>query len=78
MIKIGILNRPRQSLDYLPFNHYFSTYLTSADLQFSALYVLDFTIGLTECIDVIIPGLNAGIALFPPALKLPLLGRIGF
>lgn len=64
--------------DYLPFNHYFSTSLTGTGLQFSALGVFGFTIGRTEGIDINILGLNAGIALFPPAFKLPLLGRIGF
>lgn len=46
--------------------------------QLSLLGVLGMTVGLAEGLEVNILGLSFGLDVFRPALKLPLLGRLGF
>lgn len=46
--------------------------------QFSILGALGFTLGLAEGVEVNVLGLTFGIDLWRPALKLPMIGRIGF
>ena len=46
--------------------------------QFSLYGILGLELGLLEGIEVNILGLNFGLDLYSPALKLPLAGRVGF
>lgn len=47
-------------------------------VQVSALGALGLTVGLAEGLELNLLGLNFGVDLWRPALKLPLVGRIGF
>lgn len=47
-------------------------------LQVSVLGVLGFTIGVEEGIEVNLLGLNLGVDIKSPALRLPFVGRVGF
>ncbi len=47
-------------------------------VQLSVLGALGFTLGLNEGIEVNILGLSFGLDILRPALKLPLIGRVGF
>lgn len=46
--------------------------------QFSAFGLLGLSLGLAEGIEVNVLGLNFGIDFWKPALKLPMVGRLGF
>lgn len=46
--------------------------------QFSILGALGFTLGLAEGVEVNLFGLTFGVDLWRPALKLPIIGRLGF
>lgn len=46
-------------------------------IQFSLLGALGFTLGLAEGVEVNILGLSFGVDFYRPALKLPLVGRLG-
>lgn len=46
--------------------------------QLSLYGMLGMTLGLEEGIEVNIIGLNFGLDFWPPAIKLPILGRLGF
>lgn len=47
-------------------------------VQANAYGMLGFAIGLEEGIEINLFALNFGIDFYPPALKLPLIGRVGF
>ncbi len=46
--------------------------------QFSLYGMLGLTLGLEEGVEVNLLGLNFGVDFWPPALKIPFLGRLGF
>ncbi|WII71300.1 DUF3750 domain-containing protein [Bdellovibrio sp. 22V] len=46
-------------------------------VQFSLLGLFGFTVGLNEGIEVNLLGLNFGVDFLSPALKLPMVGRVG-
>ncbi len=50
---------------------------TSTGVQFSLVGALGFTLGLAEGIEVNLLGLSFGLDFARPALKLPLVGRVG-
>lgn len=50
---------------------------TSTGVQFSLVGALGFTLGLAEGIEVNLLGLSFGVDFARPALKLPLVGRVG-
>lgn len=47
-------------------------------VQFSTLGALGFTLGLAEGVELNLLGLTFGLDLWRPAIKLPLIGRLGF
>jgi len=47
-------------------------------LQVSVLGVLGFTLGVEEGVEVNLLGLNLGVDIKSPALRLPFVGRVGF
>ncbi len=51
---------------------------TKTGFQFSVFGLLGLTLGLGEGVEINLLGLNFGIDLWRPALKLPLIGRLGF
>lgn len=51
---------------------------SGSGLQVSLLGLLGMRVGLEEGLEFNVLGLNFGIDLNPPALRLPFLGRIGF
>jgi hypothetical protein len=63
--------------DYLVSDFFFSRSETKTGGQFSLYGVFGLTLGLNEGIELNILGLNFGIDLKNPALKLPLIGRVG-
>lgn len=63
--------------DYLGSTTFFSTTPSKTGMTFSILGGLGFTLGLKEGIEVNLLGLHLGIDLWYPALKLPILGRLG-
>lgn len=50
---------------------------TKTGVQFSLLGALGFTLGLGDGVEVNVLGLSFGVDLWRPALKLPLVGRVG-
>ncbi len=64
--------------DWLINNDFFSSSESKTGFQFSAFGSLGLTLGLAEGIELNILGLNLGLDLRHPALKIPFLGRIGF
>lgn len=46
-------------------------------VQFSLLGALGFTLGLAEGVEVNVLGLSFGVDVYRPALKLPMIGRVG-
>ena len=51
---------------------------SNTGFQFSAYGMFGLTLGLEEGIELNIIGLNFGVDFWPPALKLPIVGRLGF
>lgn len=47
-------------------------------VQFNTYGVFGMTVGLEEGIEINLMALNFGIDFYPPAIKLPLIGRLGF
>ena len=47
-------------------------------VQFSLFGILGATLGLAEGVEINVLGLSFGIDIMRPALKLPMVGRIGF
>lgn len=50
---------------------------TKTGIQFSIVGALGFTLGLGEGVEVNVLGLSFGLDFLRPALKLPLVGRVG-
>ncbi len=63
--------------DYLP-NNIFATTASNTGFVFSVFGLLGFTLGVEEGIEINLLGLHLGLDLWTPALKLPLVGRLGF
>lgn len=51
---------------------------TGTGVQLSLFGVLGLTVGLADGVEFNILGLNFGVDIFRPAVKLPLIGRLGF
>lgn len=64
--------------DYLPGGSVFSKTPSGLGVQLSAGGYLGFLAGFEEGIELNLLSLTAGVDLFPPAIKLPGIGRIGF
>ncbi len=64
--------------DYLPGGHFAARTPSGTGAQLSLRGYAGILAGLEEGIEVNLLGLTAGIDLYPPAIKLPGVGRIGF
>nr|QJR98179.1 hypothetical protein PlAlph_1830 [uncultured Alphaproteobacteria bacterium] len=64
--------------DFIGHNSFIAPTASGTGYQFSLLGLLSFSAGLKDGIEIGILGLNFGIDWYPPALKLPIIGRIGF
>lgn len=64
--------------DWLTTKYFFDLSESRTGIQFSLYGLLGFTIGLLDGIELNILGLCFGIDFLYPALKLPIIGRIGF
>lgn len=64
--------------DWLNDGDFFAYTESGSGLQFSFFGLLGLSLGAAEGIEVNLLGLNFGIDVLRPALKLPLLGRVGF
>lgn len=64
--------------DWIEDGDFFAFSESGTGVQFSAFAVLGLTVGLAEGLEVNILGLNFGVDLWRPALKLPIVGRLGF
>ncbi|MEH2922416.1 DUF3750 domain-containing protein [Samsonia erythrinae] len=63
--------------DYRPITHPAGLSPSGRGVQISLLGVLGITMGLEEGIEANILGLNMGVDINPPALRLPFVGRFG-
>jgi hypothetical protein len=63
--------------DWIGKGDVFSLSETGTGVQFSLLGVLGLTLGLGEGVEVNLLGLSLGVDFLRPALKLPMIGRIG-
>jgi hypothetical protein len=64
--------------DYLPGGGILARTPSGSGVQLSLAGLLGVTLGLEEGVEINLLGLTAGIDLWPPALKLPGIGRLGF
>lgn len=64
--------------DYLGKTRFAALSPSQTGVQLSAWGLLGLTLGLSEGIEVNFLGLNFGLDLWTPALKLPFIGRLGF
>tara|TARA_R110000868_G_scaffold143075_9_gene360780 strand:+ start:390 stop:1100 length:711 start_codon:yes stop_codon:yes gene_type:complete len=64
--------------DWLVDSYFFDKTASGTGFQFSLFGVVGFVLGLKEGIEVNLFGLNFGIDFWTPALKLPMIGRVGF
>ena len=64
--------------DWLVDSYVLDKTASGTGFQFSLFGVLGFQLGLYEGIEVNIMGLNFGVDFIRPALKLPMIGRLGF
>ncbi len=64
--------------DYLGADKFFSKTPSGTGYAFSFFGALGLSLGLAEGIEINILGLNFGIDMYPPAIKLPFFGRAGF
>lgn len=63
--------------DWIPSGNVVAFSETKTGVQFSLLGALGFTLGLGEGIEVNLLGLSFGVDFLRPALKLPMVGRLG-
>lgn len=63
--------------DWIDDGRFFARSETGTGYQFSAYGLLGVTVGLAEGLEVNILGLNFGVDVMRPALKLPFIGRLG-
>ncbi len=75
-----MLELPSNALgkDYIPGNKFMAAPPSGTGIQISAGGYLGATLALEEGFEINILGLSAGIDLYPPALKLPGVGRLGW
>ncbi len=64
--------------DYLGATKLVATSPSGSGITVSLLGALGFTLGLGEGIEVNLLGLHFGVDVYTPALKLPIVGRLGF
>jgi hypothetical protein len=64
--------------DYRPLTRPVGVSSSGSGVQVSLLGLLGLSVGLEEGLEFNVLGLNFGIDLNPPALRLPFVGRIGF
>jgi len=64
--------------DFIGYNKFAAPTASGTGYQFSLLGLISFSAGLKDGIEIGILGLNFGIDWYPPAIKLPIVGRIGF
>ncbi|MDA8792973.1 DUF3750 domain-containing protein [Bacteriovoracaceae bacterium] len=64
--------------DYLGSTTLLANSASNTGFTFSAFGVLGFTLGLAEGIEFNLFGIHFGLDLYSPALKLPVIGRLGF
>jgi len=64
--------------DYVPWHHIVAKTPSGTGAQVSLKGYAGLVVGVEEGIEVNVLGLTAGIDLYPPAIKLPAIGRIGF
>lgn len=64
--------------DYRPLTHPIGLPPSGKGLQVSLLGVLGFTLGVEEGVEVNILGINLGVDIKSPALRLPFIGRLGY
>jgi hypothetical protein len=63
--------------DWLCGKIFFAISESGTGLQFSLYAMLGVIVGLSEGIEINIIGLSCGIDFLRPALKLPIIGRVG-
>ncbi len=64
--------------DYRPITDPIGISSSGSGLQFSLLGLLGASVGVQEGLELNVLGLNFGVDLNPPALRLPLIGRLGW
>ena len=64
--------------DYLSNNRWVASAPSGTGVQFSVNGLFGVLLALDEGLEVNVAGLSAGVDLWPPAIKLPAVGRIGF
>ncbi|PLY35694.1 DUF3750 domain-containing protein [Pectobacterium aquaticum] len=64
--------------DYRPITRPVGLSPSGSGVQISLLGVLGITVGIEEGIEANILGLNMGVDMNPPALRLPFVGRLGY
>ncbi|PIP96091.1 MAG: hypothetical protein COW00_20060 [Bdellovibrio sp. CG12_big_fil_rev_8_21_14_0_65_39_13] len=64
--------------DYLGATSFLSNTASNTGFTLSAFGLLGFTLGAVEGVEVNLFGLHFGVDFWTPALKLPLIGRLGF
>lgn len=64
--------------DYFGYNQFISNTPSNTGFQLSAFGLLGFTAGVSEGVELNLLGLHFGLDLWTPALKLPIVGRLGF
>ncbi|UYA61395.1 hypothetical protein NAL19_3328 [Pectobacterium sp. F1-1] len=64
--------------DYRPITRPVGLSPSGSGVQISLLGVLGITMGVEEGIEANILGLNMGVDINPPALRLPFVGRLGY
>lgn len=64
--------------DFLGYKTFHAPTASGTGYQVSILGAVSLTAGLKEGIELGILGLSFGVDFYPPALKLPIIGRIGF
>ncbi len=64
--------------DFLGYTVFHAPTPSGTGYQVSILGTVSLTVGIKEGIELGILGLSFGLDLYPPAIKLPIIGRIGF
>lgn len=64
--------------DFLGTRTFWAPTASGSGYQFSLFGLLSLTVGLREGVEIGLLGLAFGLDFYPPAIKLPLIGRLGF